>query len=183
MKMKRAFAELAVIFAGVTLGLLADDWRLARQELAEANDALALLERDLVVDSAELDAARGVLARHSEAAVWFQVHWKRDSADTDAAGRAFLAYLAIPQFTFPRSAFEGLRTNNRLSLIQPDFLRGAVIEYYDRQAFIRRNHEEQTVPEKKRTVDALSPYFLRPPAVDTLSAWPIVSRPAEMTAE
>ena len=90
---QRAAVEFLVIFAGVTLGLLADDWRQERQESLEAQRALLLLEDDLVRDSAELAGSRGVLRGHSAATAWIQRNWDRDVVHSDSAGYAFRAYL------------------------------------------------------------------------------------------
>lgn len=179
--LKRAAAEFLVIFAGVFLGLLADDWRQDRLETLEAERALILLQADLLRDSAELADSRGVLTRHSAAAAWFQRNWHERVVDPDSAGYAFRAYLFLPQFTFPRSAFESLRAGNRLSLVQPDSVRVAVIEYYDRQSVLDVSYVD-LVSEKERTVNAFSPYFLRPPSRNPARAWPMAAGPAQMTS-
>lgn len=149
--------------------------------MLEAHRALVLLQADLLRDSAELADSRVVLTRQSAAAAWFQRNWHERVVDSDSAGYAFRAYLFIPRFTFPRSAFESLRAGNRLSLVQPDSVRIAVIEYYDGQSYLDVGYAN-LLSEKERTVDAFSPYFLRPPSQSPSSALPMAAGPAQMTS-
>lgn len=57
---RRPLAEFLAIFAGVSLSLLADDWRDHRADARAGVAALHLIAADLVRDSTEIEGGRGV---------------------------------------------------------------------------------------------------------------------------
>lgn len=66
----RIVAEFFLIFAGITLSLLADDWRQGLADGVEERSLLVSLAADLRADSTELAGTLNWAERHSRGAVW-----------------------------------------------------------------------------------------------------------------
>ena len=64
----RVGVEFLVIFAGITLSLLADDWRQERGERALEDIALREIAADLAADMSELEGLQRSSARHDSEA-------------------------------------------------------------------------------------------------------------------
>lgn len=130
-KSRRFLFEFLAIFAGVTLGLLADDWRQRRDDAREAGEALALIHDDLVADSLLMHDMRGHLENHKLATHWLQQHWHDPFVELDSIGQVFRTYLFVNEPKVRRTAYESLKDGRRLALIRDDSLRILILDYYE----------------------------------------------------
>ncbi len=181
---RRGFAELLVIFLGVTLGLLADDWRQQRERESDAHEALGLILEDLANDSAELASLRPPLARHTTWTAWLQPQWEVESPgpDPDSLGLALRSYLFANSPQLQASAYSSLKDGDRVGLIVDPELRALVIRYYEDSHIRLMQYFEGHQAERLKLMDALYPHVLMPPGRDPGSVWPIVAGPMSVTS-
>jgi len=81
----RLLAEFAVIFMGITLSLLADDWRQSRSDLEDERRALQALLVDLAGDSVVLGELQSQAVTHDRAAMWLYQRMGDPGNDADSA--------------------------------------------------------------------------------------------------
>jgi len=177
--LKRPLAEFVAIFAGVTLSLVADDWRTHRIDAADERSALELIHRDLVADSAELAFALRHPVRHERAGLWLREHWDSPDIRTDTIGLVLRPYLFANSYQLQRAAFTSLKESDRLTLIRNDTLRVAVIQYYEEAQINADQFLTGFGDEREETLKSLSRYIRWPEPRDSLQAWP-VSGPMEL---
>ena len=67
--------EFLVIFAGVLIALVADDWRTDRDEREQGVQSLRVVEEDLRSDSVELADVFQLAQHHAAASRWLFEHW------------------------------------------------------------------------------------------------------------
>lgn len=127
----RLLSEALVIFAGVGLALVADDWRETRGDREEAARSLELIERDLVRDSAQIEEARTEVAADLVATGWLLGHWTQPGAATDSILVHLGELRASARPAFSRAGFEGLRASNGLRLLRSGELRDSLLQYYE----------------------------------------------------
>jgi hypothetical protein len=128
---RRPVAEFVAIFAGVTLSLLADDWRDRRADARAELAALHLIAADLVRDSTEIEHALHPATLYQAPALWAIAHW--DDRDVDVEDFA-LRLFPLSDFNPYRpqsAAYSGLKESGGLDLIQNATLRNAMVEYFD----------------------------------------------------
>ena len=126
----RAGAEFIAILAGVTLALLADDWREYRNDREEERVALQEIIQDLVADSAALDEMLQLAQGQTEAAFWAQGNFGEDlPPDSALQGIRPLGFLAFYQPA--KSGYVGLRDSGRLALVLNGDLRRRIVTYYE----------------------------------------------------
>jgi hypothetical protein len=126
----RIIAEFIAILAGVTVALLADDWRAYRSDRDSERAALEEILRDLEADSAELVSQRRRMRLQNEAALWAQANFGADVPEDSALihySRLFTYALYQPV----RSGYLGLRDSGDLTLILDRDLRQGVVHYYE----------------------------------------------------
>ncbi len=126
----RIIAEFLAILAGVTLALLADDWRDYRNDRADERLALEEIADDLATDSVELAAQLGKTLSTDQAVLWLLRHLGEDLPnDSVMAHYSPLHFYA--SYEQVRSGFAGLRDAGRLSIIQDATLRRDLVQYYE----------------------------------------------------
>ncbi|MGD2123611.1 MAG: hypothetical protein PVJ76_17800 [Gemmatimonadota bacterium] len=126
----RAGAEFIAILAGVTVALLADDWRQYRNDREEEQVALQEIHNDLAADSVALNKMRQLAQAQTEAAFWAQENFERDlPADSALQGIEPLGFLELYQP--PKSGYVGLRDSGRLALVLNGDLRRRIVTYYE----------------------------------------------------
>jgi hypothetical protein len=151
--------EFTIIFVGVVLALAADDLRETRSEAEEAEESLALVYADLVADSVEFAVVGGSARRHMEAAAWLVERWEDPGTDPDSAEMALSAFQTGRALQLNSSAYEGLRSSNRLRLIRSDSVRAAILQYYQfRQVAIREFNEGRLGRIETLLYEALPPH-------------------------
>ena len=127
----RLAAEALVIFAGVGLALLADDWRETRGEREEAARSLELIERDLARDSVQVARAIELTEEDAGAAQWLLARWSRRAVDSDSVLPKVLELRNGARPAFSRAGFEGLRASNGIRLLGSGELRDSLLHYYE----------------------------------------------------
>lgn len=138
----RLVAEFGVIFLGVTLSLLADDWRQSRTDRADERMALEELLADLEADSADMGGLRGGAEGDAKAALWIYQGLGENDVDPDSLSANLRTIYNWYVYSATRATYAGLRSTGRLTLIQDDQLRRKVTTYYEeRQPLITGFYE------------------------------------------
>lgn len=128
---KRLTAEFLVIFAGVSLSLLADDWRQNRVERRQEQAILEEVRADLVGDSLRLAALAARLRSWDRAALWTIQHASLP-IDSDSALSAIWPLFGLALYQPQRAGYLGARESGSLSLIRDPALRRQIVEYHER---------------------------------------------------
>jgi hypothetical protein len=142
---KRPLVEFVAIFAGVSLSLLADDWRDGRNDRRDEVSALRLIHAELGADSADLAGVLPYLERHHHSADWLMRHEDRTALPADSVAGAVESFFIYTPYAPRRAAFDNLKDTDRLGLIEDDSVRIAILEYYERRqaetAFFLQLHD------------------------------------------
>jgi hypothetical protein len=126
----RITAEFVAILCGVTLALLADDWREYRNDRQFERAALVEILRDLEADSAALAAQRRRMRLQNDAALWAQGHFGME-VPGDSALNTVRSLWYFTRYQAVRSGYVGLRDSGQMSLIVDLALRQGVVHYYE----------------------------------------------------
>lgn len=138
----RLVAEFGVIFLGVSLSLLADDWRQSRIDGHEEIGALEELLSDLQADYADLDSVRTDLMRHERDGAWVFQRLGQAGVDADSVALRLASLHELNLYKAPRATYTGLRSSGRISLIRDRDLRRAMVQYYEeRQPYLLQFRE------------------------------------------
>ena len=129
----RILAEFVAIFAGVTLSLLADEWREDRQDRAREHEVLQDIVADLKRDSIELAVMSARMVEWDEAAVWVNTHADLPRVREDSAMAHLKVIGQIPFYQPVSSAYSGLRDAGLLYLIEDSQLRNRIVNYFEVQ--------------------------------------------------
>ena len=129
---RRAVAEFSIIFVGVMLALFADDFRETREERREAQQSLRIMLADLRSDSLEYATQRATSARWAEASAWLADRWNDPEVPRDSAETALYQFTVRSTLELSAAGFDGLRSANRVRLIDSDSLQTALLQYYQR---------------------------------------------------
>jgi len=127
----RLLAEFAVIFLGVTLSLLADDWRQSRTELEIERQALQGLLVDLETESVALDSLRSQVMLHDHAAMWLYQRLGDSGVDADSVTDQLGATHGFDILNVQRASYTGLLSTGQLGVIRDEALRRRIISYYE----------------------------------------------------
>jgi hypothetical protein len=127
----RLVAEFGVIFLGITLSLMADDWRLSRVDRETERQSLQELFADLEAESSNLESFRDETATHDRDATWLFHRLGDARTDVDSALVRIQSLHSAVGFEAPSAAYEGIRSTGRLGLIRDDALRRQIVEYYE----------------------------------------------------
>lgn len=127
----RLSAEFGVVFLGVTVGLLADDWRQSREEREYEVAALEGFLSELESDGAAL--ARLSREKHVDdiSAMWVRTRIGKEDVPADSAASRIQAIFGGHQYEPSRATYAGLRSSGLLALIRDDELRSSIIDYYE----------------------------------------------------
>lgn len=159
---KRPVAEFVAIFAGVTLSLLADDWRDQRNERGERVSVLELLREDLTVDLNEHDFLRRRAKVNQSSTSWLLARWDANDVPVESIEIALAAFALPLVFEYRSPAFSGLKDSNRLSLISNSDLGQDLIEYFEHDQVVASNMALALSQSKARLGEALYPYVELP---------------------
>jgi hypothetical protein len=163
-------AEFLVIFLGVSLSLLADDWRQGRDTHAAERVALEELRADLLADSALLELLVSRVDSTDLSVVWLRRHLA-DGVQPDSV----LWHMRNVGFGNPFQAnnitYSGLRASGRLALLQDPEIRQGIARYYElllpRLDKLSGNLEEQ----QGQYIDVLFGHALTPLEDSATSNW------------
>jgi hypothetical protein len=127
----RMFGEFAVIFLGITLSLLADDWRQSRGDRAAERQILAGLVVDLESDSVGVAALHSLMTRHEASAMWLYQRNGQAGLGTDSVGARLGAIHRLNPFHAQRASYSGLLSTGQLALVQDEALRRQIVGYFE----------------------------------------------------
>jgi hypothetical protein len=127
----RLFSEFVVVFAGVALALLAEDWRDSRKTDAAAAEALRLILADLQSDSIQLAAVLEPLPAHDQAAEWLTRHWSDSGTPSDSIEPRLQSFIPAWQYQPQRTAFISLRDGAGIGIISSNELRQSLVRYFE----------------------------------------------------
>jgi hypothetical protein len=130
-RLPRLLGEGLVIFLGAALALFADDWRESRAEREEVQQSLRAMYDDLASDSIELIRLGASAQADANDALWLLSRWGDAGVHPDSIVQHVKAFRTSPRPQFRRAAFQGLRTQNRLRLIENTDLRELILDYYE----------------------------------------------------
>lgn len=147
-----------VIFLGVLVALVADDWRGNRAEREEAQASLQVITADLARDSLTLEEVSESARQHELSAGWLFNHWDGATPPSDSLGDALLALHDAPLLSFSRAGYDGLRAANRLDLLEDDELRAMLTSYYEVDQPLVRAYYEIVYERREGLLLALAPH-------------------------
>lgn len=127
----RLFAEFGVIFLGITLSLMADDWRQSQVDRETERQSLQEVLADLQAESSNLEVFRGETAIHDRDAAWLYLRLGDSETNVDSALVRIQSLHDAVLFEAPSAAYEGIRSTGQLGLIRSDALRREIAEYYE----------------------------------------------------
>jgi len=179
--LSRYGSELLIVFVGVWLSLLAEDWR---QQRVDSSTELASLRRM----ASDLDADLGDLRfnqRRAEAGVAGGLSVigaagapGHGSLERDLSSLQFSAF-----FIENPGEYQSLRNSGQLGVIRDEALRSRIVAHYESRSFLKMLHEDD-YQRTERVQDLLLPHVtLDPPGefrganVDALDGFPDTSRP------
>jgi hypothetical protein len=128
---KRALTEFLVIFIGITLSLMADDWRQSQEEKRRERSALTEMMADLQTDSLDLETMLRSARRWDAAAVWVLRNVDRRDVPEDSVRAGLRPFFFTALYQPIRSAYTGLRSSGQLWLIRDESIRRLVVDYYE----------------------------------------------------
>jgi hypothetical protein len=127
----RLAAEFGVIFLGITLSLLADDWRQSRSEVETERRALEELLSDLVADDSVLTGLERQSESHNLAMMWLYQRRGDARVDPDSVNAGLGATSAFDPPHLLRATYAGLLSTGQLRVIRSDALRREIVTYYE----------------------------------------------------
>ena len=140
MPIGRYVAEFFIIFVGVWLSLLAENWREGVADSRTEHASLQRMAEDLASDSADL----GINLDRANVGVswglWILERGIAASAPGDSLARALLAVQFCSGFIENSAEYEALRNSGRLGIIADANLRRGVVSLYESRAFIHSLH-------------------------------------------
>jgi hypothetical protein len=128
---RRITAEFLAIFAGVTLSLLAEDWRQGRENRERESEFLIEISQDLTRDSTELQSLLTQMESWDAASLWANRNDGQTSMPRDSVFR-YLRRFGIISFYQPvRSGYLSIRDAGLLHLLSDDDVRRGIVDYYE----------------------------------------------------
>lgn len=141
----RIGAEFLAILAGVTVALVADDWRARQGDRETEVAALEEILRDLEEDSVELASMRRRMRWQNDAALWAQANFGRD-VPADSAISQLRRLMMYSLYQPIRSGYVGLRDTGGLRLVLDRDLRSQLVVYYEKGQPYMQQLERQYWP-------------------------------------
>jgi hypothetical protein len=172
-KWRRPAAEFLVIFASITLSLMAEDWRRSRQDLADRDTALELILKDLAQDSSLIEEALGYGRRHERSAYRITHYWDDPDAPADSIQHAFRETMFIGDVQLFDAAYSSLREAGRLALIRDEELRAQIVNYYERDQPSFADWASARWSARLEFFEAIYDYVLFPRSETPDRAWPV----------
>lgn len=134
-------AELAVVFLGVWLSLLAENWRQHRADSQIERSSIARMAEDLASDLGDLRvnlerAQTGVFYGR-----WLLAVRSASEAPPDSLARALSAVQFCSVFVENTGEYESLKNSGQLSVIADAGLRRRIVALYESRRLIRALHE------------------------------------------
>ncbi|HEX6694002.1 MAG TPA: hypothetical protein VF035_04775 [Longimicrobiales bacterium] len=139
-KLQRYGLELLIVFLGVSLSLLAENWRQTRADAKSESASLVRLHGDMQLDAQDMRLNASNAETGLEAARWLTANGgTKHSADSVSA---MLTNIGVCSFFVPyTSEYTALKSSGRLSLISNDAIREGIVRLYEEQPFLEWLHE------------------------------------------
>ena len=155
--LSRWSVELLVVFVGVWLSLLAEDWRQARLDAETERESLARIAEDL---DSDLEDLRFNLARAQvgiDAGRQIEEWAAAGEADGDALARALTAIQFCSMFVENAAEYVALRNSGNLGILSDVELRGRIVSGYESRIFLRFMHADDCT-RTEDVVDLMMPH-------------------------
>ena len=127
----RMGAEFLVVFLGVTLSFIADDWRESRQDKRAEQAALTELSADLQADSVELQAILERMTTWDRSALWLLQRLGDLNVESDSVMARIRDLVHYDIYQSVSSAYVGLKDGGQMALIRDQSLRRSLVDYYE----------------------------------------------------
>lgn len=138
----RILAEILVIFLGVTLSLVADDWREGRASAETQRAVLTELSEDLASDYDEMKDISDLMRGWDAASMWLIQARGRPSEASDSALVQIGTLSWYRQYQAVHGAYDALGNGGQIGLIEDLSLRRDLVDYYERsQVFLAWQYE------------------------------------------
>lgn len=140
-RIMRYGAELLVVFVGVWLSLLAENWREERSASRTERSSVTRMAQDL---SSDLDDLRVNLLRAEPGVThgrWLLARGGNAGASIDSLTRALSAIQFTSVFVENTGEYEALRNAGQLGIISDAELRRRIVALYESRRLIRSVHE------------------------------------------
>lgn len=155
---KRGLAEFIVIFAGVSLSLIADEWRDERREGRERAAVFQQLAEDIREDLTEHAFIGGRASDLLESASWFLDEWGGPAPNSGSTAGSFAVFTCPLIFEYRSPGYAGLKSASGLPLISGTDLGRRVIEYFEVRQVEVENFAQSLSASRDRLVESLYPY-------------------------
>ncbi len=127
----RLGAEFLTIFAGVTLSLVADDWRTDREDRRQETTLLEALHHDLAADAEELERVHVAMVRWDSWAAKLHARSRLPQFPADSVNAVFRPVLFYNAYRPVAVAYVSLKEGGQIALIRDPALRAAITDYYE----------------------------------------------------
>ena len=129
----RVTAEFLAIFAGVTLSLLADDWRSGREERGQEVALLSSLHSDLEAEKAELENLLSRMETWDSAGAFLHRRLGGPPVSPDSVDSRFRPVIFYNTYRPVSAAYVNLKEGGQLPLVRDSELRAQITGYYEVQ--------------------------------------------------
>ncbi len=123
--------EFLAIFLGVTLSLVADDWRSSREDRNQEAAILSSLASDLDAEYTELERLRERMQSWDGAGARLHAELAGSGPTAESVDAYFRPLFYYVTYRPVSTAYVNLREGGRLSLINDSDLRSAITAYYE----------------------------------------------------
>jgi hypothetical protein len=166
-------AEFLVIFLGVSLSFLAEDWRQAREDRRDEHAVLRELSADLRSDSVELATVLARVESWDAAALWLWRHLGDTATPSDSVMPRLrdLAYYDVYQAV--SSAYVGLKDGGQMALIRDQALRRRLVGYYEVAQPYMRHFDDRSAANYEEFRQLISSHLSIAVPDSADSFWPI----------
>ncbi len=168
----RYAAEFIVVFLGVWLSLLTEDWRQDRQDRNTERLALEGIVQELEADIQDMDGNLERAQRGLSAATWL-ISNRQSDPEPD---RVVTSLTEIGPCSFPfmgSSQYTALRSSGELNLIRNRDLRNSISEVYELRQFLEWLHERdcQESSDLFNLLTSFATFSIYQPATDHTNEW------------
>jgi hypothetical protein len=153
----RYLLELIVVFFGVWLGLLAEDYRESRQDLMAEHVSLARLVRDLEFDRQDMTGNLQRTVDGRAAAVWLLERTDATAVDRDSLAHYLHRLQYISLLVANTSEYTALKSAGRINIIRDTDLRQRLTQLYESYPFVAQVHEMDN-SELRGALELIAPY-------------------------
>ena len=134
--------ELLVVFAGVWLSLLAENWRENRSLREAERVSLIRLARDMEVDITDMKGNQARAATGLEAGAWIKARSRPPYPPADSLGMKLSEYFTCSMLSVNTSEYTALRSSGLLNNLRDDDFRQKLVAHYESYEFLGGLHAQ-----------------------------------------